>query len=334
MLFAGAISFLYLYYQVKIPLQTALYEALLNTSIYIGVTFALPYSAAYIEFRVVRISRFIGIHLLAASIINLTITILHLGITSFVSSASEFHLTTLSSFLWRWLIWYFLYLVVQSINYALIYYNSTIEGEIQETKMHAMLKEAELRNLRYQINPHFLFNSLNSIVSLININAVAAQTMLIKLSEFFRFSLKHDFNSIIPLKDEIDAVEHYLSIEKLRFMDKLQLHIQCDEETLPLPVPALILQPLIENAIKHGVYQAVSTVELCISSTIADGFLKISIENELEGGNKADKKDNTGIGLKNTRNRLQIMYNMDNLLSIEATEYLFKVHVFIPLKEK
>lgn len=332
-LFSGIIYCLYLALQVRLPVHIAVLDASVNTLLFVIISMVLPYSANYIELKISQLLKFVLIHFLAASSINILLSVLYSIVMSAMPLGGDYNLFTTNAYLWRWTIFYFMYLVVQTINYTLLFYNSAVNSEIQEARMFTQLKEAELRSLRYQINPHFLFNSLNSIVSLISIDAQAAQNMLIKLSEFFRFSLKHEFNAIIPLKEEIEAIQHYLSIEKLRFPETLQVQIHCPPETLTEAVPALLLQPILENAIKHGVYQALSQVAINISSCIKENYLVITVENDFEPTVSPESNKSTGIGLQNVKNRLHNMYGSTELLETSKTDNTFTVKIFIPLKD-
>ena len=151
---------------------------------------------------------------------------------------------------------------------------------VQESKLKEKIKEAELQTLKSQINPHFLFNGLNSISSLTLSDPERAHDMIIKLSGFLRYSLAHDPNKLIPLKSEIENMESYVAVEKTRFGDKLIFEKEvckgCDNKN----VPFLILQPLIENAIKHGVYESTKPVVIklfCKETT--DDKLLIAVSN-------------------------------------------------------
>jgi len=230
---------------------------------------------------------------------------------------------------WRVFAGTFFYLATVLIYYLLIYMNNLQEHIIAEGRLKERISEAELNALKSQINPHFLFNSLNSISSLTITNPEKAHEMIIKLAGFLRYSLSHNPNHLISLKQEIDNLEEYISVEKIRFGDKLIFTKQISDQCYTKKVPFLILQPLIENAIKHGVYE--STVPVTLSITCKpndDGSCQIIIENDFDS--EAVPRKGTGTGLKNIRERLKIIYQMNDLMTIEKTNNFFKVSLVIP----
>ncbi|MEW6733511.1 MAG: histidine kinase, partial [Acidobacteriota bacterium] len=146
----------------------------------------------------------------------------------------------------------FLFLSWSALYFAIKYWQEAQQRKEQALTATALAREAELKMLRYQLNPHFLFNSLNSVSALIRENPERAERMLNELSEFLRYSLMHTKVSEVPLKDELEAIRNYLNIEKIRFEEKLDVHFDIKPSAEPLCVPSFLLHPLIENAIKFG----------------------------------------------------------------------------------
>ena len=226
---------------------------------------------------------------------------------------------------------YALYTIYVVFFYAVNYYNGFKEKLRNEGKLKALVKEAELHALKSQINPHFLFNSLNSISSLTMTDPERAQEMVINLSQLMRYSLKHDQNEKVSFKQELENNRLYMRIEKVRFGKKLNPAFEIDEESLGAEIPNMILQPLYENAIKYGVYEATEPIEVYTGSKMTeDGKLRIVIKNTYDA-NVLSKKGE-GIGLRNIRDRLQIIYGNPMLLKVEDNKKEFKVTLTIPQK--
>lgn len=176
-------------------------------------------------------------------------------------------------------------------------------------------REAQLKLLRYQLNPHFLFNTLNSIASLVSSQRSRdAQSMIAELSTFLRFSLESDKNITVPLRDEIEALDLYLRIEQVRFSDRLVVEQSIDPRAMPEQVPSLLLQPLVENAIKHAIGRAESGGKILISASLADQKLALSVEDSGAGDDDQRQAEfdelfeSPGFGLRSTVERLENLY--------------------------
>ena len=176
-------------------------------------------------------------------------------------------------------------------------------------------REAQLKLLRYQLNPHFLFNTLNSIASLVSAQRSRdAQSMIAELSTFLRFSLESDKNITVPLRDEIEALDLYLRIEQVRFSDRLVVEQSIDPRAMPEQVPSLLLQPLVENAIKHAIGRAESGGKILISASLADQKLALSVEDSGAGDDDQRQAEfdelfeSPGFGLRSTVERLENLY--------------------------
>ncbi|WKE67157.1 histidine kinase [Gallaecimonas kandeliae] len=172
-------------------------------------------------------------------------------------------------------------------------------------------QQAQLRALRYQLNPHFLFNTLNAISTLVMVkDNDTANRMVVGLADFLRYSLENDPIRRVPLEQEVRAMEKYLAIEEVRFSDRLKVHWQIADEVKLALVPSLILQPLIENAIKYGVAARVQGGNLWISGKRFGSDLLLEITDDGPGLGQG-KSTSTGLGLANTRERLQTLYGED-----------------------
>lgn len=227
---------------------------------------------------------------------------------------------------------YMMYFIFVVFFYAVNYYQSFKEKVLNEGKLLSLVKEAELHALKSQINPHFLFNSLNSISSLTMSDPARAQEMVINLSQLMRYSLKHDQKEKVTFKQELENNKLYLQIEKVRFGSKLVPIFEIDNNCLKAEIPNMILQPLYENAIKYGVYEATEPIEIKTVCTCTEEFLQIIISNPYDA-NVISKKGE-GIGLHNIRDRLQIIYGNPYLLKLADNKKEFKVTLTIPQKTK
>ena len=192
-----------------------------------------------------------------------------------------------------------------------------------------MLTESKLSTLKAYINPHFLFNSLNSVNALITSNPEQAREMLINLSEYFRYSLKQKDNNFINFADELHYTFTYFDIERLRFGERIVLKTDIDENISEIKVPVMILQPLFENIIKHAVAESLVQIIVNFNAKINNGFLEIDLENNYDEESIPTK--GTGIGLDTTYERLHLIYQNKDLLNYSKNKGIFKLNLKIPI---
>ena len=198
----------------------------------------------------------------------------------------------------------------------------TLEASMREDR-------ARLDALRYQINPHFLFNTLNSIRAEIPLAQPVAREMLTGLAEYLRSTLDHPETDIAPLREELTSSERYLSIEKKRFGERLQLSVEADPVTLDINVPVFLLQPLVENAIRHGLEGTKGTCRLRITARLEETFLRIEVANS---GLWKEEGERMGLGLENIRRRLELLYGSVARLTRIAEEGWVRFQVILPVK--
>ncbi len=238
-----------------------------------------------------------------------------------------------TSMAWRAALGLLYYAVIILVYHLIKYYDDLRERSQQQTQLESMLKESELEMLKSQINPHFIFNSLNSIASLTITAPSQAREMVVKLSDFLRYSLGKENKQLNSLEEELANLLLYLEIEKVRFGDRLKVETEITEDAKHLELPNLILQPLIENAIKHGIYESLGDVTIRLKASEENGVLRVSMTNEFDPD--AVSKKGKGIGLKNVRERLRVIYGVPKLVFIETNDNLFTVRLDIPqLAEK
>ena len=189
--------------------------------------------------------------------------------------------------------------------HAFVFYERARDRERHAVMLEAGLTKARLQTLQMQIQPHFLFNTLNSIASLIHENPRAADEMIGSMSDFLRLTLGTSDRPEISLSEELVYLDHYLAIEKIRFGERLTVEKQIEPAALDSLVPVLILQPLLENAVKHGVEKQLAPVLVRITARRAGNFLRLQVSDNGHGLKDAKDKLVEGVGLSNTRSRLQ-----------------------------
>lgn len=205
------------------------------------------------------------------------------------------------------------YLVVTGLFVVVHLYKSMAREKMQKVSLESELRRAQLNALRMQLNPHFLFNTLNTISSIIGKNE-QGQRVVSSLGDLLRVMLKEE-RSIIPLSREISYLKMYLDIEEIRFQDRLSIKIEIDEKAGSWPIPNLILQPVVENSIKHGLSKTDECVELSITAHVKQDFLIVCVKDN--GAGLRTNHFREGIGISNLRKRLLYHYGIENGLTIE-----------------
>jgi two-component system LytT family sensor kinase len=201
------------------------------------------------------------------------------------------------------------YWALVAFVHALDYHRESQERELTAAQLQTQLAEAQLEALQRQLHPHFLFNTLNTIATLMHRDVHAADEMLVQLSDLLRLTLDRVGTQQVPLTDEVDFLRKYLEIEQTRFGDRLQVNIDVDPEVLDAPVPNLVLQPLVENALRHGVGPRVGVGRIDVNARQVEGSLMLTVRDN-GVGLSPDKLNafHSGVGLSNTRSRLENLY--------------------------
>lgn len=203
------------------------------------------------------------------------------------------------------------------------------DSQYRKSDAEKLAREAELYKLRQQLQPHFLFNSLNSISALITIQPAQARKMIQQLSDFLRGTLKKEENQWISLEDEMQHLQLYLDIEKVRFGHRLNAAINSAETAGKLQLPSMLLQPLVENAIKFGLYDTTEPVTINIQAAQENNYLVISIQNPFDPETSSPKQG-TGFGLSSVQRRLYLLFARNDLLNTKHTDNLFTTVIKIP----
>jgi len=224
-----------------------------------------------------------------------------------------------------------LFLLASALHYLLGAFAASQEAERRALQLEIASREAELRTLRAQIHPHFLFNSLNSINALIAARPEEARRLCVRLGEFLRRSLTVGAREHIPLGEEIALAEQLLGIEKVRFGDRLSHEVRIDEGARSVSVPPLVLQPLVENAVTHGISQLLDGGTIRLEAERRGERLRIVVENPRDP--EAKTKPGTGIGLQNVKRRLAALYGNDAEVRVDGQPESFRVELRMPIRD-
>jgi LytS/YehU family sensor histidine kinase len=214
---------------------------------------------------------------------------------------------------------------------SVLWYTIHDQREIEKRKEEAdkLSKDAELFKLRQQLQPHFLFNSLNSINALIGSQPQKARNMIQQLSDFLRGTLKKEDHQWISLEEELQHLQLYLEIEKVRFGHRLSTEIKNETGGIKMQLPAMLLQPVVENAIKFGLYDTIGDITISIEATNDDGSLVLEVRNPFDPETSSPKKG-TGFGLSSVKRRLYLLFARNDLLKTEIKDQLFITTIKIP----
>ncbi len=320
--------FLFHFYNASIYL--AIVDSTLFNLFYGLIGLGLWYAVKFSQMEMNNIGNLILNHLSAASI---TLVVLFLfgyysinSIPVLNEGYKEFFNSTL---IWRVITGVMEYILIVLVYYLIMYYTNFMEKITMESELKTNVKVAELNALKSQINPHFLFNSLNSISALTVTESKKAQEMVLKLSDFLRFSISEKPDAMRQFSEEVDNISKYLDIEKVRFGERLIIKKDISKKCNDAKIPSLILQPIVENAVKHGLSESLDNVEIRITADCFQGFLKVQVENDFDEHEHKIKSGN-GIGLQNIAQRLKLTFGREDLLSVGKEHGKFLVTLTFP----
>jgi len=312
----------------NLPLKVAVADALVFDMLMAFIALSIWYPIYYTNTNK-SLLNILFQHILAAAFLLAIWLMLALQIVKWVVSADMYAMVYQQSNIIQRIVVGSLFIATYFLVFlAMKYYGDVQEKAHQHEAMLRQLREAELKALKAQINPHFLFNGLNSISALTVTDAEAARDMIHKLSDFMRYALKKNEQTLLLFSDELDNMKRYLDIEKIRFGDRLQCEFTISDATTKMQIPVLLLQPLVENAIKHGVYESIETVTIAISSEVKDGKLQIVIQNNFDPDGTPQKGE--GVGLRNISNRIRVLYGDEASFETHRTENTFRISLVIP----
>ncbi|MGE3802044.1 MAG: sensor histidine kinase [Candidatus Kapaibacterium sp.] len=225
-----------------------------------------------------------------------------------------------------------LYALQFALFHIIVEVRRSRQREEQAAKLTILAREQELQALRSQLNPHFLFNVLHSINATIGIDPEKAREMLTRLSDLLRYILDSGKHRFLPLGRELDVVEAYLSLEQVRFGDRLNVRFDVDDTLLSIPVPPMILQPLVENSVKHGVAMSEASESISIVAHRLEGRVVLIVENTTNGIESAtETHEGSKIGVENINKRLAVLYGEDSSVVIRKGDGATQVSLTIPL---
>jgi two-component system, LytTR family, sensor histidine kinase AlgZ len=223
---------------------------------------------------------------------------------------------------------FLLYSLAVASNYVILEIEESRAAQARVLETSVLARDAELKALKAQINPHFLFNSLNSISALTSIDATRAREMCILLADFLRLTLGLGEKALVPLGEELELLQRFLAIEKVRFGERLHVDTHIEPQAESCLLPPLLLQPLLENAIIHGISTLPAGGTVRLSAECSGGRLHLSVENSVDPDAPEPRKG--GRGLANVRLRLEARYGKDAILRAIAEEELFRVIISLP----
>jgi two-component system sensor histidine kinase AlgZ len=222
----------------------------------------------------------------------------------------------------------FYYLLGVAVQYGLIAHKASQEAQERAVESSMRAREAELTALKAQINPHFLYNSLNSISALTSIDAARARDMCVSLADFLRLTLGMGEKALIPLREEVGLLQKYCAIEKMRFGDRLTVKEEIEEAAKECLLPPLLLQPLFENAVVHGIAQMPEGGWIRLKAVRNGARVSLTVENSWDP--EAGSSRRNGVGLKNVQRRLEARYGKEAHLNASAEDELFRVNLSFP----
>lgn len=266
-----------------------------------------------VEFRRLSI-RNLMVHLPAIVLFAAVHETLLLAILWFISPSSRSELITITNFYARHFGYgFYLDLIIASLivigAYALLYYDDFRASELQQSSLKTQLAQAQLRALKMQLHPHFLFNTLHSISSLVLEDPPRANSMIARLGEFLRLTLENSDQQLVSLKQETEFLRSYLEIEQVRFGERLSISFQLEPQTLSAHVPHLILQPVVENAIQYAIAPRTAGGQINIEAKRIDNLLRLEVSDNGPGiASNGDLLGKKGVGLNNVRTRLHQIY--------------------------
>lgn len=257
----------------------------------------------------------------------LIFSLIHVSITKLISILlfGSFLNFSLVSFLLNWASFILIFGFWLALYYGIHLFEQTQKQEFENLKLKAIQSELELQNLRSQLNPHFLFNALNSIRALVEADPKKSKEGITLLSNLLRYSLTTSLDRLITIEAELQMVDSYLRLEKIRFEERLTIKKEISEEVILFKIPAFSIQTLVENAIKHGISKLINGGEVGIR--IEKNYQHIIIQ--VSNSGRLGKEKDLGIGLTNLKKRLEIEYNQNFKLSIFEDKLVF-VEVQIP----
>lgn len=317
----------YFVYEGSVTLS--LIDSPVSLLIYSGIALSLWYPFQYFNSSEKRIIILISNLVITGAItVSLWVLVTKLVMTTVLPEQNNYQAYWNTTLPYRIGAGVFIYGLVILTYYLFVSLSNLSEKNAKEARLESLVKETELKMLRSQINPHFLFNSLNSVSSLTITDPEKAREMIVKLSEFMRYALSRKDEQPVSLENELENLRLYLDIEKVRFGDKLTTEETIEDKCLGFKIPVMLLQPLYENAVKHGVYESTESVKIITKAKIIDGYIEIIISNNYDPTPSLRK--GTGTGLTNVARRLELFYGKKASITTSRENGIYTVKLYIP----
>lgn len=312
-----------LHHAAGIPFRLAICDALL-TNLVLGLA----------GFKMIRIIRHFQPRQVLRAMWSIMLAIVCVAVLKWTFHQLFPQETAYLEFVNKWIIvrGLFAWLMISFItvlSWMWFYMQDLQEAQLRKADTEKMSREAELSMLRQQLQPHFLFNSLNSISALAGSRPEEARKMIQQLSDFLRGTIRRDDQQIVNLDEELNHLQLYLDIEKVRFGHRLKTVLEKDEACVGMRLPSLLLQPLVENAIKFGLYDTTGEITIRIEARADKNYLLLRIENPFDPAT-ATPRQGTGFGLTSVHRRLYLLYGRHDLLTTKQRENIFHTEVRIP----
>jgi two-component system, LytTR family, sensor kinase len=306
--------------------QTACYDSLVSNLLLAFACFDITFILRYYHSK--KKGWYMAL-LWSAGLAAVLLLVMNFIVTYFYSDEPRYILLFQQTVPLRFIIAFIIIVAFVLLDRLLYYVRTQEEENRRKLDLEKLSRNAELAVLRQQLQPHFLFNTLNSISALVITKPEEARRMIQQLSDFLRGTVKKDDKQFVDLASELRQLQLYLDIEKVRFSHRLTTLVECDETCLDLTLPPLLLQPLVENAIKFGLYDTTEAVTIRICAKTEHGQLLIVIENPFDTETAKPQKG-TGFGLSSVQRRLYLLFARNDLLHIQTKETVFIVTVKIP----
>jgi len=322
-------------FQIGVSWAAALISSAGNYYVYALLSISIWFICKHIPFGYFRLPVLFFIHFFLSIVFSAGWMFFSYGLWYLQAGDAIFTVVGIRTIIgWQFLFGVIIYLLIAGIFYTMIYYRQFRKKELKEAELKLLTRDAELKALKMQINPHFLFNSLNSINALVTSSPQQAREMLVRLSDLLRLTLENRDQMLVTLKKELDLAHLYLEIESFRFGDRLEVLDDIDATLLETPFPAMTLQPLLENAVKHGISSRRGKGTIRMTIKREDGNLCCSVSNTVGNDNRTKfKTAANGTGLENITQRLNLLYNDLYSFNIDTSiPNEFTISLKLPIK--
>jgi sensor histidine kinase YesM len=321
-------SILAIQFTAGLPMEKILYNSLTPMLVGFILTSVYRYIIRKLDWRNWSLNKTL-VFLIGSTFILTSVFMLAVFIV--IRFAYGLHALGIAGFLGNMFTFTLIILTWNLIYFSIHYFNNWTAAELEKWKLAAEIKDAQLGSLKSQIQPHFVFNTINNIRSLILEDKEKAREMLLNFSDMFRYALKNTSHSKVKLGEELEIVNQYLELLSIQYEDKLQYKIHVEEDLEDLKLPPMMLQLLVENAVKHGISQFTEGGTILIDIKQAEKFLNIEVRNTGNLNASSTLEDHLGVGLENIRKRLDLIYSGKATMNIREIDNHVLAAIKIPV---